>query len=138
MQYFFLFIFLLCSLFASAEEGELTKEISQDNLDGYSESNEAEVIIINKVTSKSYKKTLNIEEPEYFGTLAISLDKCVTVKTENKEKDLMLITVTDLVNNKVKLVFSGWLFPQNIAINSFEHPIFEIIPIKCRAVATKQ
>ncbi|MGC0372147.1 MAG: hypothetical protein DGJ47_000852 [Rickettsiaceae bacterium] len=126
----FLF-FICCSNKATAEQ--LTAEDDQIIAEDYLYYQKAEVIILNKITSKSERITLEIEQQYEFGTLSMMLNKCIIDTSKNGFKDGIALTIIDYEDKEdVKIVFDGWLFPHNLSINSFEHSVFEVIPVKCK------
>ena len=93
-----------------------------------------EIIVLNKITTKSQKLVLQVGEVKYFNTLSIEINKCINSHDLINPNNFMLITIFD---NKVMAnslsVFHGWMMSNNLSISSLEHPVYEIIPRRCFA-----
>ena len=130
-QLIILFLFIIGSNRVIAEQ--ITSEEDQTIAEDYLHYQKAELIILNKITSKSEKKVLDIGQQYEFGTLSMMLNKCIIDTSKNGFKESMSLTIIDYEDKEeTKIVFDGWLFPHNLSINSFEHSVFEIIPVKCQ------
>lgn len=89
---------------------------------------EAEIIILNRITSKPEKKLIKASAQEYFGNLSIILNKCISGSEYDGYNEALFVTIKEFDD----FIFNGWIFPGNISVNSFEHPVYEIIPLKCK------
>ena len=70
------------------------------------------LIGLDKITAKSSKITVNLDEVKKFGPLEIKILKCAKVKVNNKINDVAYMQVKDLSkndNDKV-FIFNGWTF----------------------------
>ena len=92
----------------------------------------AELIVLNKITAKSTRKTFNLGEIKFFGNLSIEVHKCVKSTDPFNANNLMLLTIFD---NKIEddnlSVFHGWIVSSNPSISTLEHPVYEVIAVNC-------
>jgi hypothetical protein len=93
----------------------------------------AELIILNKITAKSTKVVFNLGEIKFFGNLSIEVHKCIKSTDPFNANNLMLLTVFD---NKIDdddnlSVFHGWVLSSNPSLSTLEHPVYEVLPVKC-------
>ena len=95
--------------------------------------NSVEIIILNKITAKSEKVVLKLNQPIYVGNLYISLDNCFSGLTENGEKnDIAFLTIEEeKIDEDSITLFRNWLFSSNIALNNFDHPAYQVILSHC-------
>lgn len=92
----------------------------------------AELIVLNKITAKSVKKTFNLGEVQFFGNLSIEVHKCVKSTDPFNLNNLMLLTVFDnKIDDDNLSVFHGWLVSSNPSISTLEHPVYEVIAVNC-------
>ena len=93
----------------------------------------ATFIGLDKITAKSKKIVVNIDEPKKFGPLEIKVLKCGKVKVNNKFDDVAYMQVKDLTKNEDEkvFIFNGWTFSSSPSIQVFDHPIYDIWLTKC-------
>ncbi len=93
---------------------------------------QAELIILNKITAKSVKQRFSLGEVKFFGNLSIEVHKCVKSTDPFNANNLMLLTIFD---NKIEddnlSVFHGWIVSSNPSISTLEHPVYEVIAVNC-------
>ena len=78
-----------------------------------SKSPHAILIGLDKITAKSSKLIVNLDEVKKFGPLEIKILKCGKVKINNKIDDVAYMQVKDLTKGRTKryLYLTGGLFP---------------------------
>ena len=92
----------------------------------------AELIILNKITAKSVKRTFNLGEVQFFGNLSVEVHKCVKSIDPFNANNLMLLTIFDnKIDDDNLSVFHGWIVSSNPSISTLEHPVYEIIAVNC-------
>lgn len=92
----------------------------------------AELIVLNKITAKSVKKTFNLGEVQFFGNLSIEVHKCVKSTDPFNANNLMLLTIFDnKIDDDNLSVFHGWIVSSNPSISTLEHPVYEVIAVNC-------
>ena len=108
------------------------------NFNSYSDSmiqNEkyAEINILDKVSSKSSKVTVEIGKEVYFQNLNIKVMKCRNSKFDDDPEVTAYLQVRDLkTEDKDKVfIFNGWTFASSPSIKPFDHPVYDIWLKKC-------
>lgn len=109
--------------------------ISIDELD------QAELVILNKITAKSVRKLFNLDELYNFGNLSFQIDRCVKNTDLFNANNLALLSVYDQKPTQEKpleksLIFYGWLISSNLSISNIEHPVYEIMVMDCKKSIT--
>ena len=106
------------------------KANSETNL--YSEKF-AEILVLDKVSSKTTKLKLTIGEELLFQNLNINILKCQNSKFDDDPEVTAFLQVIDLKNkDKDKVfVFNDWTFASSPSIRPFDHPVYDIWLKKC-------
>ena len=106
------------------------KANSETNL--YSEKF-AEILVLDKVSSKTTKLKLTIGEELFFQNLNINILKCQNSKFDEDPEVTAFMQVIDLKNkDKDKVfVFNDWTFASSPSIRPFDHPVYDIWLKKC-------
>ena len=92
-----------------------------------------EVKILDKVSSKTSKLTLNIQEEKAFENLLIKILKCKNSEFDDDPEITAYMQVQDVTiksNDKV-FVFNGWTFSSSPSVSLFDHPVYDIWLTKC-------
>ena len=92
-----------------------------------------EIKILDKVSSKTNLLKLTIGEEKSFQNLLIKSLKCKNSEFDDNPEITAYIQVQDLVNkdNNEVFIFNGWTFSSSPAINTFDHPVYDIWLTKC-------
>ena len=100
--------------------------------------NSAHAILIglDKITAKSSKIKINIDEAKKFGPLEIKILKCDKVKVNNKIEDIAYMQVKDFTNNENEkvFIFNGWTFSSDPNLTPFDHAIYDLQLLNCQNV----
>ena len=106
------------------------KANSENNI--YSEKF-AEILVLDKVSSKTTKLKLTIGEELFFQNLNINILKCQNSKFDDDPEVTAFMQVIDLKNkDKDKVfVFNDWTFASSPSIRPFDHPVYDIWLKKC-------
>ena len=151
--YFFIFCFLLNSLNAN-EKISTTPLINLDQIKpsfeeieekndnkisdkkiknktgkkNLSSTSHAVLIGLDKITAKSSKITINLDEVKKFGPLEIKILKCGKVKLNDKIDDVAYMQVKDLTKNENEkvFIFNGWTFSSDPSLTPFDHAIYDL------------
>lgn len=95
-------------------------------------TNKAQIVILNKITTKPYTLNVVIGKRYNFSNISYEIHKCAKSTDVYDLSNKMLVSVYD---NKEKadnsLIFRGWMISTNPSISTIEHPVYELIPIKC-------
>ena len=108
------------------------------NINVFSEISEntekfAEILILDKVSSKSTKLKLSIGEELVFQNLNINILKCQNSRFDDDPEVTAYMQVIDLKNkDKDKVfVFNDWTFASSPSIRPFDHPVYDIWLKRC-------
>ena len=107
----------------------LKEKKNNDNLN----SSQAVLIGLDKITAKSSKLVMNLNQSKKFGPLEIKILKCGKVKVNNKIDSVAYMQVKDLAknDNEKVFIFNGWTFASDPSLTPFDHAIYDIQLINC-------
>ena len=96
-------------------------------------SSHATLIGLDKITAKSEKIRINLNEVKNFGPLEIKILKCGKVKVNNQINDVAYMQVKDLTKNENDKVyiFNGWTFSSDPSLTPFDHAIYDLQLLSC-------
>ena len=94
---------------------------------------QAILIGLDKITAKSSKLVVNLEESRRFGPLEIKILKCGKVKVNNKIDSVAYMQVKDLTKNENEqvFIFNGWTFASDPSLTPFDHAIYDLQLLNC-------
>jgi len=106
------------------------KANSENNIHG---EKFAEILVLDKVSSKTTKLKLTIGKELFFQNLNINILKCQNSKFDDDPEVTAFMQVIDLKNkDKDKVfVFNDWTFASSPSIRPFDHPVYDIWLKKC-------
>ena len=96
----------------------------------------AVLIGLDKITAKSSKLVVNLNELKKFGPLEIKILKCGKMKLNNKIDDVAYMQVKDFTkgdNDKV-FIYNGWTFASDPNVTPFDHAIYDLQLLSCNNV----
>ena len=115
---------------AKLNDSQQVIDSSQDN--PLVRMSRAELIVLNKITAKSTHAIFNLGEIKFFGNLSIEVHKCIKSTDPFNANNLMLLTVFDnKIDDDNLSVFHGWVLSSNPSLSTLEHPVYEVLPVKC-------
>lgn len=89
---------------------------------------------LKKVTAETSVVEAPVDQPIAFGTLTITVKKCVKSRPEDEPENTALILITDQKpDGSEETVFSGWMFSSSPALSALEHPVYDITMLECVA-----
>ena len=93
----------------------------------------AEILVLDKVSSKTTKLKLTIGEELFFQNLNIHILKCQNSKFDDDPEVTAFMQVIDLKNKDKDevFVFNDWTFASSPSIRPFDHPVYDIWLKKC-------
>ncbi len=96
-------------------------------------SSHAILIGLDKITAKSSKIKVNLNESKKFGPLEIKILKCGKVKVNNILDDVAYMQVKDLSKNENEkvFIFNGWTFSSDPNLTPFDHAIYDLQLLNC-------
>ena len=108
---------------------DLKKKSDKLNL----KSSQAILIGLDKITAKSSKLVINLNEIKTFGPLEIKILKCGKVKVNNKTDSVAYLQVKDSTKNENEqvFIFNGWTFASDPSLTPFDHAIYDLQLMNC-------
>ncbi len=118
------------------EENEVTilkKNLKEKKIKSNLNSSQAILIGLDKITAKSSKFVVNLNESKNFGPLEIIILKCGKVEIDNKKDSVAYMQVRDLTKseNEQVFIFNGWTFASDPTLTPFDHAIYDLQLINC-------
>ena len=107
----------------------------QDSNSEWLDNKSAEFNALDKITARTKKLEISLNEEENLGSLIIILKSCQNRPPDYLPESAAYIEIFDLLNqseDKQNLVFSGWMFSSSPAISALEHPIYDISLVSCK------
>ena len=91
------------------------------------------LIGLDKITAKSSKIYINLDETKKFGPLEIKILKCGKIKVNNKMEDVAYMQVKDLTKSESEkvFIFNGWTFAYDPSLTPFDHAIYDLQLLNC-------
>ena len=96
-------------------------------------SSQAIIIGLDKITAKSSKLYIKLNEVKKFGPLEIKILSCGKVKNDNRIDDVAYMQVKDLskYNEDKIFIFNGWTFASDPSLTPFDHAIYDLQLSSC-------
>lgn len=95
-------------------------------------TNKAQIVILNKITTKPYTLNVAVGKRYNFSSISYEVHKCAKSTDAYNLSNKMLVSVYDTKEKADNsLIFRGWMISTNPSISTIEHPVYELIPIKC-------
>ena len=93
----------------------------------------AVLIGLDKITAKSSKIIVNIDETKKFGPLEIKILKCKKTEVHNEITNVAYMQVKDLTKNENEkvFIFNGWTFSSDPSLTPFDHAIYDLQLLNC-------
>lgn len=96
------------------------------------DSKKAKVQILDKLNAQVDKVEIEIGKKLKYNEIEIELKRCVHSPDDTKEENIAFMRVWDLAKGDYSnQVFKGWIFSSNPALHSLEHPIYDMVLLKC-------
>ena len=88
---------------------------------------------LDKITGRTIDFDVYVDETVRFGTLRVTPKVCYSrPATEAAETDGFIEVEEITLDNKIKRIFSGWMFAASPGLNAVEHPVYDVWLIGCR------
>jgi len=113
-----------------------SKQLKIKKKDNSLKSFQVIIVGLDKITAKSSKIVLNLNEPKIYGPLEIKILKCGKVKVNNKIDSVAYMQVKDLTKNDDEkvFIFNGWTFASDPSLTTFDHAIYDLQLMTCSNV----
>ena len=110
-----------------------SKQIKEKKKKNSLSTSHAVLIGLDKITAKSTKIIINLEETKTFGPLEIKILKCGKVDVNNQIDDVAYMQVKDLTKNENEkvFIFNGWTFSSDPNLTPFDHAIYDLQLLSC-------
>ena len=89
---------------------------------------------LDKITARISTLAAPVGEPRRFGTLEVTVQRCVFHPPEETPENAAFVVIRDLGYDPSASptdVFSGWMFSSSPAISALEHPVYDITILAC-------
>jgi hypothetical protein len=93
----------------------------------------AELALLDKVTARTRTVELPVGGHTEFGTLSLSVARCMRRPPEEPADSAAWIVVTDShAAAGSPPVFRGWMFATSPALNPLQHPVYDVRVLACK------
>jgi hypothetical protein len=87
---------------------------------------------LNKITARTSKLEVGLEQPIKFGNLIVTLHACWKSPPEELPESKAMLEMWEEIPGEVRRkIFSGWMFASSPLLSAPEHPIYDITVIEC-------
>jgi hypothetical protein len=94
---------------------------------------------LDKVTARTLDLTIAIDETVKYGTLDITVRKCVKHPPEETPETATFLEIDEnQVDEEKRSLFMGWMFASSPALNALEHPVYDVWVIDCKISSPEQ
>lgn len=103
--------------------------LTDDNILVYDKSNNlAQIIILDKITSKKTNHSLNIGKIKIINDLRIKITKCVIDNKTGSSDIYAFLQVQDQTkaNKDIVYIYNGWMINKYPSVNPFEHANYDL------------
>jgi hypothetical protein len=88
---------------------------------------------LDKITGVTTIFEIAIGEQKRFGGLIVKPDVCYSRPVTEEPKTTSFVEVDEIeAGDKLKRLFSGWMFAESPGLNAVEHPIYDVWLTGCR------
>lgn len=88
---------------------------------------------LDKITGRTTSFNVRVNETYQFGSLQITPRICYTNPDDEADKTDAFIEVNEItLDQKVKRIFTGWIFADSPGLNAIDHPIYDAWLIDCK------
>ena len=94
----------------------------------------ATIQALDKITARISTLTAPVGVPRKFGTLEVTVQRCVFHPPEEAPENGAFVVIRDIgydTSEPPADVFSGWMFSSSPAISALEHPVYDITILVC-------
>ncbi len=113
-----------------------SKKLKEKKNNNNLKSSQAIIIGLDKITAKTSKFVVNLNENKQYGPLEIKVLKCGKVKVNNKIDSVAYLQVKDTSKNQNDqvFIFNGWTFSSDPSLTPFDHAIYDLQLLDCKNV----
>ena len=91
---------------------------------------------LDKITARISTLSAPVGEARQFGTLEVTVQRCVFHPPEETPENAAFVVIRDLgyePSVEPSEVFSWWMFSSSPAISALEHPVYDVTLLACSA-----
>jgi hypothetical protein len=89
---------------------------------------------LDKVTARTSKFEVKLNETAQFGALKVTPRACFSRPPDEQPKTTSFVEVQEIMlDGQEKRLFTGWMFAENPGLNAVEHPVFDVWLTDCKA-----
>ena len=94
---------------------------------------------LDKVTARTLDLTINIDQTVSYGTLDITVRKCLKRPPEETPETTTFLEIEERQQDGEPIpLFMGWMFASSPALNALEHPVYDVWVIDCKMSVAEQ
>lgn len=87
---------------------------------------------LNKVTARISKLEATVGTAIHFGNLEIIVKRCWQAPPSERPENAALLEIIDRKPDEApEIVFNGWMFSSSPSLAGLEHPVYDVIVLKC-------
>ena len=98
--------------------------------DSWAPRTAAEVIVLDKLRAQPTTVTLKVGQAVNFGTLSLTLRRCVARPPGVEQNSAAFLDVAD--SRGSARPFHSWLFSNTPAVTQFQHPVYALRLVACQ------
>jgi hypothetical protein len=88
---------------------------------------------LDKVTARTSKFEVPLNETAQFGALKVTPRACYSRPPTEQPKTTSFVEVDEIeLDGQQKRIFSGWMFAESPGLNAVEHPVFDVWLTSCQ------
>lgn len=100
------------------------------NPDLWQARGQAELVLLDKVKAQPEAATLRVGQAMSFGSLTITLRRCVSHPADQPQDSAALVDITD--NHAASFGYHAWMLANEPGLSQLEHPIYDVHLTACR------
>jgi hypothetical protein len=94
---------------------------------------------LDKITGRAFDIAAPLNTPVKFATLTITARYCYSTPASETPETAAFVQIDDArPDQKVRRVFSGWMYASSPGLNGMQHPLYDVWAIFCRTSAPGQ
>ena len=88
---------------------------------------------LDKVTARTSKFEVPLNETKQFGALKVTPRVCYSRPPTERPKTTSFVQVDEIqLDGQEKRIFTGWMFAESPGLNAVEHPVFDVWLTDCK------
>ena len=92
---------------------------------------------LDKITGRFFEVDVYIDETVQFGALQVTPRVCHTRPSTETPQTTAFLEVDEItLDNKIRRIFTGWMFAASPGLHAIEHPVYDVWLIDCKTSST--